>query len=211
MLKVMLLVMLILLPNHGNADKLGNKDAREYITNDKFVTIIGTIEMPEANSEQLGSSASFKYPEGFNGSNCVIISLMSHNSIHPDWWNTRTSADGVGYAAGSQDLRAALKPNEFTVWSTKASTAQSRNDVTFKITLMKLPELLEGTDYKLGDVNGDGKITQEDADLVNKFYVGTIALTDRQVKAADVNKDGKVTPADATKIQQYISGTIKNL
>lgn len=110
----------------------------KVIYKDDYAVITGTIVMPEANAEVLGGSTDINYPSGFNNSNCVIISLTSHNSLHPDWWCTRTSPGGVGYVSGSQDLRAALKSSNITVWSTKSEAMQSRNDVTFKIVLMKI-------------------------------------------------------------------------
>ena len=60
----------------------------------------------------------------------------------------------------------------------------------------------------LGDVNGDGKVTNLDAALTYAAYNGTFAMTDAQRAAADVNKDGKVTNLDAALIYSYYNGTL---
>lgn len=67
-----------------------------------------------------------------------------------------------------------------------------------------------GTDYtvtindkiyvviKLGDVNGDGRITPADSTVILRTYVGLNKLSDTKKIAADTNHDGKVLPADST-------------
>ena len=60
----------------------------------------------------------------------------------------------------------------------------------------------------LGDVNEDGEISVEDAQLTLNAYVKTMAgkdndLTEKQVKAADVNGDGIVSVDDAQSILIY--------
>ena len=60
----------------------------------------------------------------------------------------------------------------------------------------------------LGDVNGDGKVTNLDAALTYAAYNGTLTMTNAQRAAADVNKDGKVTNLDAALIYSYYNGTL---
>lgn len=54
--------------------------------------------------------------------------------------------------------------------------------------------------YVLGDVNNDGAITLEDAQLTLKAALKLATLDEKAAKAADVNKDGKVSLEDAQKI-----------
>ena len=56
-----------------------------------------------------------------------------------------------------------------------------------------------------GDVNKDGKITVDDATMIQRASVEFIALTDEQRIAADVNADGRVTISDVTCVQKYLS------
>ncbi len=56
--------------------------------------------------------------------------------------------------------------------------------------------------YKMGDVDGNGKVTTIDARRVLQYASGSITLTPEQVKRADMNGDGKVTTIDARKVLQ---------
>jgi len=57
--------------------------------------------------------------------------------------------------------------------------------------------------YKLGDVDGDNKVTPSDALDVLRHYVKLQLLDSVSQRAADVDKDGKVTPSDALDILRY--------
>ena len=56
----------------------------------------------------------------------------------------------------------------------------------------------------LGDVNGDGKVTKDDAELVQEYDAGTGSLTDDEKKRADVNGDGDVDAGDSVMISQLL-------
>ena len=49
----------------------------------------------------------------------------------------------------------------------------------------------------IGDVNGDGKVTIDDATMIQKAVAELVELDDTQKKAADTNGDGNVTIDDA--------------
>lgn len=51
-----------------------------------------------------------------------------------------------------------------------------------------------------GDVNGDGEIKLEDAQLALKFALDLLAPTDKQKAAADVDGNGEIELKDAQKI-----------
>ena len=63
--------------------------------------------------------------------------------------------------------------------------------------------------YRMGDVNGDGKIQPEDARLTLRAAVGFIRFTGAAFNAADTDKDGKITPADARLILRASVGLEK--
>lgn len=50
---------------------------------------------------------------------------------------------------------------------------------------------------KLGDVDGDGKVTTTDARLILQYAVGSISSYDLNISAADLDGDGEVTSTDA--------------
>ena len=70
------------------------------------------------------------------------------------------------------------------------------------------------TEVTTGDVNGDGEISVEDAQLALVAYVQTMAgldsgLTEQQTQAADVNGDKTVSVEDAqTILIYYVSNTL---
>lgn len=62
------------------------------------------------------------------------------------------------------------------------------------------------TVIKLGDVNGDGKMTPADSTVILRSYVGLSGMSNAEKMAADTNKDGKLTPADSTVILRAYVG-----
>ena len=120
----MLVILLVLL---GNSNKLGNKEASQYITNDKFAVITGEITL-----EASGGSVNVDYPSGFNKDNCVVIaSGITYNSAG---WR----AFGTVQATISTGAR--LNPNSIAVCCYPASTGQVSPSGTFnyKLVLMKI-------------------------------------------------------------------------
>ena len=62
-----------------------------------------------------------------------------------------------------------------------------------------------------GDVNGDGKVTGADTNLIFRYVSGLIEFTDEQLAAADINGDGKVSGADTNLVFRFVSGMIDSL
>ncbi|MFK7803142.1 MAG: trypsin-like serine protease [Anaerolineae bacterium] len=56
-----------------------------------------------------------------------------------------------------------------------------------------------------GDINGDGVITDGDAQIALDYSVGNVALNEAQKAAGDVNGDGEVNAADAAMILYYVA------
>lgn len=61
-----------------------------------------------------------------------------------------------------------------------------------------------GSEYQLGDVNLDGKITVADATEILKANVDLVTLTDEQKKLADFDGNGVVNVIDASEVQRSI-------
>jgi len=60
---------------------------------------------------------------------------------------------------------------------------------------------------QVGDVNGDGKITADDAIIVARFAAGYLGYSTKYDKnIADMNRDGNVTADDAIIIARYAAG-----
>ena len=63
-------------------------------------------------------------------------------------------------------------------------------------------------DFLLGDVNGDGKVSVDDAQMTLKAYTFRIAgkemnLDERQIKAADIDENAIISVEDAQLILKY--------
>ncbi|MDR2711988.1 MAG: dockerin type I domain-containing protein [Clostridiales bacterium] len=58
----------------------------------------------------------------------------------------------------------------------------------------------------LGDINGDGLITPEDAILLLQMYVGLVPWTERALLFGDVNGDGLIDSTDAALILRMVVG-----
>ena len=53
-----------------------------------------------------------------------------------------------------------------------------------------------------GDVNGDGKVDREDAEMIMGHLSGDAVLDSEQAKRADVDGDGKITYLDAMAVME---------
>ena len=93
---------------------------------------------------------------------------------------------------------------EFTGWTPEIAKATA--DATYKATYKALARKLP-----IGDANGDGKVTIDDATMIQKFVAELVELTPDQFIAADTNCDGIVNIDDATMIQKYIAELIDHL
>ncbi|MCM1298916.1 MAG: dockerin type I repeat-containing protein, partial [[Eubacterium] siraeum] len=67
----------------------------------------------------------------------------------------------------------------------------------------------EGSAQKLGDIDGNGKITSADAMVVLQAVTKIKKLTPEQTAAADVDGNGKITTADVMIILQVVVGIKK--
>ena len=57
-----------------------------------------------------------------------------------------------------------------------------------------------------GDVDGDGKITQNDANLILNHLIEIATLTGADLWCADISGDGSVSPEDTTLLSEYLLG-----
>ena len=89
----------------------------------------------------------------------------------------------------------------FKCWSDGNRTYQpgeTISNINKNITLTAIYE-------PLGDVDGDGVLTDNDYANISGYVSGRYSLTTEQLKRADVNQDGKVDTDDARILQSWIS------
>ena len=92
-------------------------------------------------------------------------------------------------------------------YTVEINGAKSYADVEFNGT----EKIVKSGGNIIGDLNSDGKVTIDDATLVQKAIAEMISLNEDQKKAADTNGDGNITIDDATMIQKYVAELIDHL
>ena len=148
---------------------------------------------------------------GLNKENCTILNCLFKPETKTDW--KMGSTFNSSNAFGSLPFDITLSDNEITIRiknivindGTNPSIIPLTLNYDYKIILMKIPEYIKNADYVLGDVNKDGQITEEDANMCLQFSTGNIALTEQQFKAADVDKNGEVDARDSLRIKKHIN------
>lgn len=58
----------------------------------------------------------------------------------------------------------------------------------------------------LGDIDGDGWVTNADLDLAEQCVANPTSFTAEELRRADVNKDGNLNALDITLIELYMLG-----
>lgn len=128
------------------------------------------------------------YLSANNADNCVSVNkLIEEGYLEEDTTNPRTGDNG-GFKAGDQICKSSVEA--------QSGYKSEGNKYTFEGYEYRLASDGE-TDLVIGDVNQDGKLTQEDAELILRFASGTVTPTETQKELADMNKDGKITAVDA--------------
>ena len=83
-------------------------------------------------------------------------------------------------------------------------------EITYEVWIKeKDPE--EPDEIMMGDVDGDGKVTINDATEIQKILADFYTPTRRQSLAADTDGDGSLTINDATMVQKYLADIIDKL
>ena len=96
-----------------------------------------------------------------------------------------------------------LEDGEYTLTVEKADYVTRE----YKITSVENEAYCDVKLHKIGDINGDGKITVLDYTTVLKHVKKTTSLEDYAFKCADVNGDGKISILDYTKILKHVKKT----
>lgn len=186
----------------GKSNELHNHDTK-YISKDNVVIVNGLLTASEGTAE-----ATFAFPEGFNSTNCVVLSFNAHHT-------SESSVLAYGYLEDSEAYVHGIVAHQITLNTDNTITVRIKNQVMsgsgagtfeYKLVLMKLPEV-DISGYEMGDINMDGQITQKDVDLASQYYLGTTAFSDKQFKLADMNNDGKISNLDIQAIRNKIESS----
>lgn len=100
---ILMVIVLVLL---GNADKLGGKEASNYITNNRFIELTGEITLTSA-----GGSTTLNYPSGYNKDNCVVIACgITYNSQSWRAFGTVQASVSTGVRLNTTNLTVCCYP-----------------------------------------------------------------------------------------------------
>ena len=116
----------------GNANKLGNKEAGQYVTNDKFAVITGTTTIGASTD----SAITFNYPTNFNQSNCVPIAcgLKVTESKGYNYTGNYVDVTSPALNAYSRDLNLLSDKIQLFI----RNTLTSAKTFSYQIVLMKI-------------------------------------------------------------------------
>ena len=111
----------------GNANKLGNKSAGEYITNDKFKILTGNIKLTAS-----GGSVNINYPSGFTKDNCVVVSCgVVYNSAGYRAFGTVQASVSTGARLNSSSITVCCYP-------VQDASGSPTGTFNYKLVLMKI-------------------------------------------------------------------------
>ena len=176
----------------------GNSDVVVNTIQNNIAVISGQMIL-EANSQSnLNSNIeqqtilNIDFPRGFNKDNCFCLTFGIKTNEDKNY------SYGVGDSISNRSFTGSLIRNVILGASNDNSKialhvwqpSTSQKTAYYRLVLMKIPTYVEGVDYKLGDVDQNGKVEEKDGDMVLQYTVGKSGLTEQQRKAADVNKDG---------------------
>lgn len=169
-----------------------------------IVNVSGTLRMRNA-------PAGDQTIDWLNGGEIVTRVEMAQTKVNGTYWDKVKSASGIyGYVA-----RETYENNlEYKLYLMQVEQIEnpapddSKTDQDENIpnddnnSEIKEDEVIN---IKIGDVNGDGKISPTDYVLI-KNHIMQIKLleSDKEKQSADVNKDGKISPTDYVLIKNHI-------
>ena len=150
-----------------------------YILKNNIEIIKGIKQLNAATSSGAYEDTVWEvnYPKGFTKNNTIILAFQgSLNEKNEGAYGENPYVSGAHFTSCIPKC-ISLGNDKISVHAFHA--LDKTQEFKYKITLMKSLDYIEGTDYVLGDVNEDKIITEEDANLVQKYIMGETTLTER--------------------------------
>lgn len=171
---------------------------RLYFEDDNYTTDVFAVDYSEEHfTDNFTEYADTYFADceydifSFEGQETLIIKCATKQQIFNAGQDTNFSIDLFDYPLIN-------RYNDIVIYGENGSAAQTyadNNSIDF---------VGSGSEYQLGDVNLDGKITVADATMVLKANVDLVTLTDEQKKLADFDQNGVVNVMDASELQRAI-------
>ena len=115
-----------------------------------------------------------------------------------------TQGDNTFSVSGDTPCVVAVSYDGGVTYIRAEAILNSNNDYSFTVEDMTSDTIL--TILMLGDINGDGIISNLDVTKGNAANLGKTELSNLQVLVADVNGDGQLSNLDITKLRAVVCG-----
>jgi len=154
----------------------------------------GSVYKPIAIVPKEGLPASFGANLSFGGNDIIKVAFLGYENIN---------IDGLLFTVTYQINEGAFGDKLLNVDPIRV-TINPDGDIFEDISLDICPgTLVIGSP---GDIDGDGKITAEDAILLLQMYISLVEWTPRALAFGDINKDGVIDLIDSSLILRIVTG-----
>lgn len=141
---------------------------------------------------------------GFSGTNTAYSLVVAGNVASIEVEAAAVAPKSTVEGTGKYELN--YGDNTIVVTCTAQNGSKREYTITVARAAEENTESTESSGAALGDLNGDGKISNKDFVLMQKHILGISILDEDAAKAADISGDGKVTNKDLVLLQKHILG-----
>ncbi len=166
----------------------------------------------KADSSYTGESVVLRTGEEVNG---IMITVNGTFRVYHSfeegiegYYQFITGYERYSNLIGETDYKESCRKIQADGWATASNYADYLISLieSFNLTRFDIPiddnNYIEDDIY--GDINRDGIVSTEDAEMMSSFLLGQCELDDEQRETADINFDGKIDSFDVTKIRKMI-------
>ena len=165
----------------------------------------------KADSTYNGESVVLRTGEEVNG---IIITVNGTFRVYHSfeegiegYYQFITGYQRYSNLIGETDYKEACRKIQADGWATASNYADYLISLIESFDLTRFDVLNNDNNYEediYGDINCDGTVSAEDAEMMNNFLLGQCEFDDIQRETADINFDGRIDSFDVTVIRKLI-------
>lgn len=168
----------------------------------------------KADSTYTGESVVLRTGEEVNG---VMITVNGTFRVYHSfeegiegYYQFITGYERYSNLIGETDYKEACYKIKADGWATASNYAEYLISLieSYNLTRFDVPLDNNGTEEVVGDINCDGTVSAEDAEMMREFLLGQCELDDVQREKSDINSDGKIDSFDVTAIRKLIVNSL---